>query len=247
MVTPTEEPVVDATAESVDTQTTDQAEESTTTEPSTNETDSETDGVATSDEENGSREEGADVTNLSHRAQKRFQQLSTRVRELESRRGQSQLDDGPTLPEFRYKPGQEIRIEDLQRDLVKGAQGIVQLELAKERNIDRIANETIQAETKYPELNPDSKQFNKEVSTRISKVVERELQRNPRASVIEIVEDLMALRDEGRRQGTQAGVSNTLKGMSKTAVTPTGSSAGNKKAFKDLSLAEMEKRLGYAN
>lgn len=186
-----------------------------------------------------------DITKLSPRAQQRFQTLANKVRDLQSGAGVSQdPPQAPTLPEFNYQPGQEIGVKDLQRDLTSAARGIVQLELERERNIGRIANETIEVEYKYPELNPDLPQFNKKLTENISRIVEREIQRNPSASVSGIVSEIMAIRDEGRRQGTEAGVASTVQKMGKQAVTPSGGRPA-KKNFADLSIPEMEKRLGF--
>lgn len=203
-----------------------------------------------------------DSKKLSKRAENRFRNLANKVRELET---QKQPDIPPefTPPWMReqhqplVQPGQELTPEEYEQHIVAKANAIVELQMsryqqqmAQQRKAEEAAlkldKETQEIESKYGELNPDSEHYNEKLSERIIKQVKRELSRNPYASVKEIVEDLMAIREDGRNRGASEVTESTIRQMSEGAVTPSGRESSGTKDPKEMSLEEIAAQVGYA-
>jgi hypothetical protein len=115
--------------------------------------------------------------------------------------------------------------------------------LARERNLNRINDEAHKVIQKYPQLNPDSEEFDKDLSDTVSMAAEGYLKGAPTSSVTKFVADMMKpyLRSIDNEVGKQREA--ITKQASQSALRPTQVPKGEK-PFGELSLAEMEAYLG---
>src|SRR5690606_19136586 len=110
--------------------------------------------------------------------------------------------------------------------------------------VTRINSEASEIMREYPELNPDSDQFNRELSESITEAVEAQIRLNPySASVKQIVGKLMkplkgaVTKEVGKASDTMA------KQVSQAALRPTSVRKGEKPA-EEKTIAELEAELG---
>lgn len=128
-------------------------------------------------------------------------------------------------------------------DILRETQTRIDLHLARERNFERINNEAQKTVKKYSQLNPDSDEFDKDLSDAVGKATEAYLKSNPLGSVTEFVGDMMKpyLRSIDNEVGKQR--EEITKQASQSALRPTQVPKGET-PFGELSLEEMEARLG---
>jgi hypothetical protein len=158
---------------------------------------------------------------------------------------------GQTVPEPLVKPGEEfIDPSELERRLqarldanTQQTQQMMDLREARERNFERINSEAQKSVKKFPQLNPDSEEFDKDLSDTVSRATEGYLKGEPTGSVTKFVADLMGpyLRSINNESGKQREA--ITKQVSQSALRPTQVPKGEK-PFGELSLGEMEARLG---
>lgn len=144
------------------------------------------------------------------------------------------------------KPGQELSPEEYQRHVLSTADALVDLKIQQNNNANRIKSELIESVNEYPELNPKQKDhFDNDLSTAITGAVGAFVKANPTGNVKKYIDSLMKPYQRAIEKGVGKQQENTAKQVSETAMRPTHSpKGGGEKAFKDLSISEMEKRLG---
>lgn len=149
------------------------------------------------------------------------------------------------------RPGEEIdaieldrRIRTREQGILQKADALAQLRTKQAEAINRISNESQSVIRKYPELDPESDSFNKELSDTISEATEAYVSRKPYdASVKDFVDRLMKPykgavdKEVGKVAGTIA------KQVSESALKPT-SVRKEEKSTAEMSLEELEKKLG---
>lgn len=187
-------------------------------------------------------------------AQSRIKEL---VRERDAEREKSQslaqkLEEliGGVSPEIvesqapQYEPGTEVTPEQYQQDLNKTADSIVSLRIRQSEATNRIRNESLDAVRKYPELDPDSPNFNKELSDSITEATEALVRSNPySASVSKFVDKLMKPYKGAVSTEVGKATENIAKQVSQTALRPTNVSKPEKTAS-EKSIEELEQELG---
>ena len=158
----------------------------------------------------------------------------------------------PSEPEPLVAPGEtELDPAELERRMAQREQAILakadqlaQIRLAQEKALERINQESQEVVKKYPQLDPDNKDaFDKELSESIAEATFAYVRNNPTGSVKKFVEKLMKpyQRSVTKKVGEQQEA--LAKQAAESAVKPTPSPKGEK-AFSELSLKEMEERLG---
>jgi len=237
-------------------------EETTETTPSLEQTES-TEEVNTVDTEVASDAgvEGAtestkteDESKRSPRQEKRFAQMSSKIREL------SEQQQKPADPMFTgyEQPYQQPYVDvnqglDYNQEIARQAEMIADLKLQQfeqkqqvkaiaenfERDVDVV-------ERKYPELNADSDKYDSALSNKIASMYEKLSVKNPDIRLKDIVDDVM---DVASRQTNRANAevsASVAKAAAETTLKPdTTSNDSGKKDFSDLSLDEMEQQLGF--
>jgi len=177
-------------------------------------------------------------------AEEKIKSLSERLAEITEPIG-LQGQQPPQVPQ--YTAGQEIPVEQLQNDFAQQANAIVELKLKQNDAVNRIRNESKDVEHKYSQLNPDSENFDKELSDMVTEATEAYVWKQPyTASVSKFVDKLMKpyLRSVSQEVGKVT--ENIAKQVSETALRPT-SVRKEEKSAKDKTMAELEAELGIVN
>lgn len=141
------------------------------------------------------------------------------------------------------EPGAEVTPDQYKRDVVRTAQSIAQLEVQKERIINQINKEAQESVTEYPELNPKSEVFDKELSDTITESVRAQIQINPTASVKKLVNRLMKPYHRSVDKKVAETTEQVAKQASESALRPSQVKAVEK-PLEDMSLEEIEKKVG---
>jgi hypothetical protein len=174
-------------------------------------------------------------------AEEKAKSLEEQLAELTSPAGQV-----PQVQQYQpqVQPGQELTTEQYKQDVLQTAQGVVDLQIKQNNALNRINSEAGEVIRKYPQLDPESDSFNKELSDSVTAATMAHVRAEPyTASPKKFVEQMMKpyLRAVTREIGKET--ENIAKQVSETAVRPT-SAQPTEKSFKELSIKEMEKKLG---
>jgi len=141
----------------------------------------------------------------------------------------------------------EISPEQYKNDVMRAADGLVQLRIKQQDAVTRINNEANNVLKTYPKLDPDSESFDKELSDAITEATEAHVRSNPyTASVKNIVDKLMKPYERAVSNEVGKVTENVAKQVSEAALRPTSVTTSEKK-FEDLSIGEMEKKLGFVS
>jgi hypothetical protein len=170
-------------------------------------------------------------------AEEKAQSLSEKIAEL----------TGSVEPTTNYvpqvTPGTEVSPEQYQNDIAARADQIVQLRMKQKEVLDRVNEESRESVKTYPQLDPSSEEFDKELSESISTATMAMISRTPTASVKKFVTSLMKpyLRSVGREVGKAQ--SDMAKQVTQAALRPTTVKA-KEKTTAEMSIKELENKLG---
>lgn len=141
-----------------------------------------------------------------------------------------------------YQPtpdtGDEVSVDEVLRK----ADALTQIRLAQQENLHRVNNEANEAIKAYPELDPDSDAFDKDLSESISQATLAAIQVNPTGSVRKFVDSLMKPYRRSVEKQAQGQADTITKQVSEQAMRPTQVQE-QEKPFSELSIEEMEKKL----
>jgi len=174
-------------------------------------------------------------------AEEKAKSLAERLEEITAQSGQP-----GEIPEYKpqVKPGQEISEEQYQGDVHKTASALVELRIKQNNAINRIQNESNDVVRKYPELDPESETFNKELSDTFTEATEAHVRANPySASPKKFVDKLMKLYKKSVNKEVGEVTEKITKQVSETALRPT-SIRKAEKSSKEKSIEELEAELG---
>ena len=166
--------------------------------------------------------------------------LAERVEELTSQSGE------PERAQYQpqVKPGSEVSPDQYKQDVMRTADSLVQIRMKQQNAINRINNEANDSIKDYPQLDPKSKEYDKELSDSVTVAVEAHVKADPyKASVSKFVAKLMKPYNRAVAKRVGKVTENIAKQVSETATRPTGVASSEKK-FEELSMKEMEKKLG---
>ena len=142
-----------------------------------------------------------------------------------------------------YQPtpdsGDELTLEEV----LRRSDALTQIRLAQQENIHRVQNEAIEAIKAYPELDPDSEVFDKDLSESVSQATLASIQSNPTAPVRKFVDSLMKPYKKAVDKQAQGQADTITKQVSQQAMRPTQVQE-QEKPFSELSIEEMKKKLG---
>jgi hypothetical protein len=193
----------------------------------------------------------------SPRQEKRFAQMSNKIRELSEQTQQpvNFYNQQPQVPNTDIPYDTELTVEQYQQQVARQAEMIADLklqqfeqkQLAKER-ADNFERDVDNIERKYPELNADGNQYDPALSNKIASMYEKLSNKNPDIRLKDIVEDVM---DVATRQSNRSDAkvkASVAQAAAETTLKPdTTSKDTDKKDFSSLSLDEMEQQLGYSD
>jgi len=149
-------------------------------------------------------------------------------------------------------PGEEIdgvelerRMADREQRIMQQANQMVDFKTRQAAVIERINRETVEVVGKFQELDPESDDFDEELSDAMYEAVEAKVKSDPTASVKQFVTKQMKLyKREATRE--KAGESKEIsKQSAQSAIKPSQNKSVDTK-FTDLSISEMRNKLGYA-
>lgn len=210
-------------------------------------------------ETGGEPKKGADgrIRELNQRAkaaEEETKSLKQKLEELTSpvgNQGQQQTASQYNPQEPIVAPGEEIDVNELNRRIGEREQRILQtadsraeLRQRQSEAINRINSEASRVVDKFPQLNPESDSFDRELSETVTEAVEAYVKSNPySASVEKFTSRLMSsLAGAAQREAGQA-TENIAKQVSGAALRP-NSVRQPEKAAKDKTIAELEADLG---
>lgn len=176
-----------------------------------------------------------------NREREEKESLARQVEELTAQLSGSQGNTTQYIPQV--EPGAEVTQDQYKADVVRTAQSIAQLEVAKERLIDKINKEAQESISTHPELDPKSEVFDKELSDTITESVRAQIQINPSASVKKLVNNLMKPYRRSVEKKVAETTEQVAKQVSESALRPS-SVKPTEKPFESLSLKEMEAKIG---
>lgn len=218
-------------------------------------------------------EETSEVSNeapeQSDRAKNRFQDLANKVKEkdaelnsLREQLGKNKPGDflDEDTPSYEPASDKEITFEDYQKHVMSAADNLVKQRMKQYvEQSERIQNfeKGVNAlESKYPELNPDSENYDDNLSDTITKLYQKSSKANPDLNVVDFVDSVMNLRTSGMKKGQETASAALAKQEASQAVTPSSDSPSREssedkllQALKDgsISAAEAEKIIGLAD
>jgi len=180
-----------------------------------------------------------------NREREEKESLARQVEELTTRLSSQPQEVTPNYPEV--TPGAEISADQYKQDVVRTAQSIAQIEVAKERLVNQINKEALESMTDHPELDPKSEVFDKELSDTITESVRAQIQANPSASVKRLVNNLMKPYRRAVDKQVAENTASVSKQVAESALRPATSVRAPEKPFEELSIKEMEQKLGVVN
>lgn len=166
--------------------------------------------------------------------------------------GAGQFQQQQTPPdEPLIKPGEEIDAVELDRRLRQREQRLLQmaesraeLKTRQYEAINRINSEANEVMQQFPELNPDSDNYNRELSDTVTEAAEAYVKANPySASVKEFVGRLMKPYQGAVTKEVGKATETIAKQVSQAALKPT-SIQPKEKSAQEKSIAELEEELG---
>lgn len=173
-------------------------------------------------------------------AEDKAQSLEAKLAELT--RPVGQVAQPQYVPQV--QPGQEVTQDQYRQDVLKTADTMVNLKIKQSEAVSRINAEAKETITKYPVLDPESDQFDKELSDSVTTATLAYVKSEPyTASPKTFVETLMkpyqraVTKEVGKQSETIA------KQVSNAALRPT-TVQSKEKNVSDMSTDELEKKLG---
>jgi len=148
-------------------------------------------------------------------------------------------------------PGEEVTQEELQarvarRDqwLLQQADNMARFREAQRDTYTRINNESMETEKAYPQLNPDSEQYDSELSNSIAEASLAFVKTNPTGSLKKFVDGLMKPYQRSLERSVASQQTEIAKQASQSAMRPNQVPSNTEKSVEDMDLKELEKKLG---
>lgn len=173
-------------------------------------------------------------------AEAKAQSLAQRLEEITGSQEPS------VIPNYNppVEPGSEISPEQYRNDVGRQADAIVTLRLKQQETLNKIKSESVDAVRAYPELDPESDSFNKDLSDTVTEAVEAHVRADPyKSSVRGFVDRMMKPYQRAVNKEVGKASENLAKQVSESALRPTQMKSPNKGA-NEKSIAELEAELG---
>lgn len=195
----------------------------------------ETEGAPKDENRKTAKSRIRELVNEKKEAEAKAESLADQVKKLTAYKPNNEF-----LPEPQQQPEQtEITYEELMRR----QDALVQIRLAQQENTHRVQQEALEAIKAYPELDPDSDSFDPELSESISQATLAKIQAEPTAPVRKFVDGLMRPYKRSLERQASDQRATLTKQVTQQAMRPTQVQE-QEKPFNELSIDEMEKKLG---
>lgn len=182
----------------------------------------------------------------------RAESLEKKLAELTGQMEPALEPYNPEVLEPIVQPGEELDADELnrrvaQRDqkLLQQADALGQFRAKQAKAIENINREAIEAVGKYKQLDSESELFDPELSETVTEAVEAYVRVNPTSSVKSYVDKLMKPYTSAVAKEVAKQSETLVKQASETALRPSNVKPVDKK-FEDLSIKEMENKLGFS-
>lgn len=188
-----------------------------------------------------------ELANAKKLAEQKAASLEQKLAELTGQVGQGGVPPFQPPRQEIVKPGEELTAEELNARLEEREQRFFQMQelrLQQERALNRINQEAADVVRRYEQLNPDSDNFNPELSEWVTDTVTEVVKVNPNVSVKKIVTGLMKPYQSQITKEVAATTENIAKQVSEAAIRPSQTKTVEKK-FEDKTIEEMEAELGF--
>ena len=198
-------------------------------------------------ETDGSSKKGAnqrirELANKAKQAELEKEALASRLAELTG--SDEPIGVMPQQYQPQVEPGTEISPEQYQADIMRAADSLVSIRIKQQDAINRINREAEQSIKAFPQLDPTSENFDKELSDTIAEATEAYVKQNPySASVYKFVEKLMKPYNRAVENGVSQVTENVAKQVSEAALRPT-QVRQTEKSLQDMTPEELEQKLG---
>lgn len=180
-------------------------------------------------------------------AEERAQSLEERLAELTSAgryTGQAQQFQAPQPKEDELNDDGTVNADAFRNRVLAEADARAELRIRQSEAINRIQSEANEVLHRNPELDPESDQFNRELSDAVTEAVENGVKANPySASPKAIASRMMKLYKGAVAKETGQASENIAKQVSRAALRPT-SVRKQEKSAAEKSIAELEAELG---
>lgn len=177
---------------------------------------------------------------------RKIQELTSLENSMGGNRSVPQYDPNKPL----VAPGEEITPEELQNRIAQRDEWLLQRSrneinfiIQRDKVMNRINSESAEVEKLYPQLNPDSDEYDEELSNSISQATLSYVRTNPTGSLKTFVDGLMKPYMRSLDKSVASQQDNLAKQASQTAMRPNSVPMTEKKV-EDMSLGELEKKLG---
>lgn len=179
-------------------------------------------------------------------ANARIGELVGEVKSLKQRLAEIATPGVPTtpMPNQAIDLDSEVTPEQYRQHVLQTASNMVDLKMKQSEAISRIDKESSEVMRAYPQLDPDSDSFDKELSETISEAIEAQVRLSPySASVKKFADRLMKPFIKAVSNGVAQEKETITKQVSQSALRPTAIRSPEKSA-ENMSIAELEAKLG---
>lgn len=192
-----------------------------------------------------------ELANAKKNAEVEAESLRAKLAELTSQVGNQDFNPIQEPLKPIVNPGEEVTIEELNKrqtereaELLKRASHISNLQAQQALTIERINREARDLTRKYSELDPQSENFDKELSDVVTEAGLAYVRSNPTKSLEEFVDKQMKLHKRSATREANAEAAEVSKQQGQSAIRPSVAKPVEKN-FADLTLKEMEDQLGF--
>lgn len=196
-----------------------------------------------SEEESRAKETGQSKKGASariHELNSKVKSLTQRLQEVTGGNGEIPTQQPPQPIDF----DNEVSPEQYRQHVLQQADSIVQIRLKQSEALGRIEKESIEVIKAYPQLDPDSDQFDKDLSETISEAIEAQVKLNPySASVKKFADRLMKPFAKAVSNQVAQERETITRQASESALRPTNVRKQEKSAG-EKSIKELEAELG---
>jgi hypothetical protein len=165
--------------------------------------------------------------------------LKQRLAEITTPRSET-----PSMSSEAINLDDEVTPEQYRQHVLQTASNMVDLKMKQSEAIGRIDKESQEVMRTYPQLDPDSESFDRELSETISEAIEAQVRLNPySASVKKFADRLMKPFNKAVSNGVAQEKETITKQVSESALRPTAIRKPEKTSA-EMSIAELEAKLG---
>jgi SMC interacting uncharacterized protein involved in chromosome segregation len=155
----------------------------------------------------------------------------------------------PTAPQAQFTPqvdaGQELTPEQYRSHVMGTASAMVELKIKQSEAVNRINSEANQVVRDFPQLDPESDQFDAELSESVTQATESYVRANPyTASPKKYVEKLMKPFTRAVTKEVGKETANIARQVAESATRPTSVTTRGGKSDAEKSIQELEAELG---